>query len=467
MRRTKIICTIGPASDSPEMLEKLVRAGMNIARINFSHGEPEEKLRIIKNIVELNKTLPVPVGILLDTRGPAIRLGDFRQVVTLLDGSEVTLTSRDVMCDEKIISVSYKKLASSIKPGGLIYIADGTIELKVRKINGPDVLCEVLIGGEVNTRKNVTLPGAEIDLPAISEKDIADIEIGTKSKVDFVAQSFVRVAQDVIDMKRLLRKNNCNAFVIAKIECAQGLYNIDEILGVSDGIMVARGDLGTQIPIEKVPNIQKQLIKKCNNLGKPVIVATQMLESMIKSPKPTRAEATDVANAILDGADAIMLSGETASGKHPVRCVVTMNLIAKETEQHQKFHAIKLPREGVMVEDAIAKSVCEVAQALNAAAIITCTSSGYTARIISKYRPMKPIIAVTPSSGELSKLNLFWGVLPVLMPTPKNSDELLKNSMQIVKKLGLVKRGEQVVITASIPFGIPGKPNFMKVDVVE
>jgi len=467
MRRTKIICTIGPASESAEMIEMAEKAGMNIARLNFSHGDHTDHLNRIKRIQELNSKIDVPIGILLDTQGPEIRLGVFKEKAMLRGGSEVTLTTRDVTCNEKIISISYKKLAKSVKQGSLVYVADGTIELKVKKVSGTEILCEVVIGGEVNTRKNVNLPGAKIDLPAISKKDIGDITFGAKHKIDFVAQSFVRTPKDILGMKKFLKKINSDASVIAKIESSQSLHNIDEIIKVSDGVMVARGDLGVQIPIEKVANAQKLIIAKCNEAGKPVIVATQMLESMTKNPRPTRAEVTDVANAIMDGSDAIMLSGETAVGDYPIRSIEMMDMIARETERKMDFAGLLKTHGKIKINDAIARSVCQTAYDLHASAIITCTLSGYTARIISKYRPTTPIIAVTPSEREVRKLNLYWGVHPLLITTPTNTDELIEHSCKIVADMKLVKKGDIVVMTAGIPFGIPGKTNFMKVDVIE
>lgn len=467
MIRTKIICTIGPVSESPEMLEKLAKAGMNLARLNFSHGDHEEQGARIERIKEINKRLEVPISIVLDTQGPEIRLGIFKEKAFLKDGDEVTITTRDVFCDDKVIAVSYKKLPETVNVGDYIYIADGTIELKVKKIEGTEVLCEIVVGGDVNTKKNVSIPGAYVDLPSISEKDKKDIEFGAKNGIDFVAQSFTKTAQDVLDMKKLLKDNGSDAHVIAKIEDPQGLKNIDEIIKVADSIMVARGDLGVQIPIEQVANAQKLLIKKCACAAKPVIVATQMLESMTKSPRPTRAEVTDVANAIFDGADAIMLSGETAAGKYPIRAVEMMVKIAKQTESKLDFEGLSKCCEIIRVEDAISRSVCQTAFDLKAAAIITCTFSGHTARLISKNRPSTEVIAVTPQVKEIKKLNLCWGVHPLLIPLPSDTDDLIENAIKVVKAKNMVKKEDIVVLTAGIPFTTPGNINLMKVAVIE
>ncbi|HZX44652.1 MAG TPA: pyruvate kinase [Candidatus Nanoarchaeia archaeon] len=460
MIRTKIVCTIGPCSETVDILSKLAKAGMNIARLNFSHGNHDEHLARIKRINEANESLPIPVGIMLDTQGPEIRLGTFEKKENLVEGEEVVITPRDVVCTSKVISISYKKIGNLVKPGDYIYIADGTIELKVKGKVDSDVVCEVVIGGEVNTRKNVAVPGAIVDLPSISNKDKEDIKFGIRNGIDFVAQSFVKSEDDVYDMKKLLA--GTDILTIAKIEDPIGLKNIDEIIGAADGIMVARGDLGVQIPIQEVPSAQKMIIRKCNEAGKPVIVATQMLESMTRNPRPTRAEVTDVANAISDGADAIMLSGETAIGKYPLRAVEMMTRIAKETEgrigpDFSVFH------DSDKVEDALSKAVCHTAYNIKANAIITCTLSGHTARMISRYKPQTPIVAVTPNLKEIRKLNLWWGVHPLLIEAPSTTDDLIQNSVDIVMKKGLVKKGDIVVLTAGIPFTTPGNMNLMKI----
>ncbi len=415
----------------------------------------------------VNSRLDIPIGIILDTQGPEIRLGVFREKKFLKEGADVTITTRDIECDEKVISVSYKKLPQTVKPNDFIFISDGTIELKVKKISGTDVLCEVVMGGEVSTKKNVSIPGAYVDLPALGEKDIKDIEFGATQDIDFVAQSFTKTAQDVLDMKAILKKYGSDALVIAKIEEPLGLKNIDEIIEAADGIMVARGDLGVQIPIEQVANAQKMIIRKCDCSGKPVIVATQMLESMTKSPRPTRAEVTDVANAILDGADAIMLSGETAAGLYPIRALDMMVKIAVQTESKIDYASMNKCIGEIRIDQAISRSVCQLANELKASAIIPCTFSGHTARIISRYRPLTPIIAVTPNIKEIRKLNLSWGVVPYQIPGSDTSDQLVKDAIDIVKKKEIVKKGDIVILTAGIPFFTPGNTNLVKVETVE
>jgi pyruvate kinase len=472
-RKTKIICTIGPSSDSKENILKLQEKGMDIARLNFSHGTHEYHKKIFDHIHEINKGLETPIGMILDTKGPEIRIGKFEAPVMLEDNSDIIITTEDIEWSTKDkIQISYKNLTDVIEKGSLIYIADGTIELKVIDINGKEVTCKVSIGGEVNTRKNVNILGAIVDLPAISEEDISDIEFGIINDVDFIAQSFVKNAADVNTLRELLKKNNASHIhIIAKIESFQALNDIDNIIKVSDGIMIARGDLGVQIPIENIPNVQKMIIKKCNIAGKPVITATQMLESMTKNPKPTRAEATDVANAILDGTDAIMLSGETASGKYPLKAIETMDKISRKTEQTLKHSRIASWVEEdeeykINITDSLSKSVCNTAKDLGAAGIITCTSTGNTAKQISRHRPIIPIYAVTPNVNEYKKLVLVWGVTPILIDYPKDTDDLMKKSLDIVKDKGLLEEFDLVIITAGIPFSVSGNINTMKVELV-
>jgi len=467
MRRTKIVCTIGPSCESPDMLVKLAFAGMNIARLNFSHGDYEEHQKRVDAINNINKKISIPISIMLDTQGPEIRTGTFKDKVILQDGAEVILTTRDVICDEKVISVSYKKITETVKKGDLIFIVDGAIELVVEKVSGTDVYCKINVGGEVGTKKNVNIPGAYVDLPSISDKDREDIKWGAKNKMDFVAQSFVKSVQDVRDMKALIKECGSDAHLIAKIEAIQALDDIDEIIEEADGIMVARGDLGVQIPIEQVPRWQKSIIKKCNEAGKPVIVATQMLESMTKNPRPTRAEVTDIANAVLDGADAVMLSGETANGKYPLRAVEMMVKVVEKTEEKMEFMWLSKTLVSMKTEDALSRSVCQTAYDLNASAIITCTSSGHTARLVSKHRPQTRIIAVTPNTREIKKLNLCWGVHALRIPEPESTDSLINSAIDTALEHEYLKKGDTIVLTAGIPFHIPGNINLMKVHDVE
>ncbi|MGV8086065.1 MAG: pyruvate kinase [Candidatus Woesearchaeota archaeon] len=470
-RKTKIICTIGPSSNTEEMIEKLKEKGMDIARLNFSHGTHEDHQKIIDHINKINKKLDIPIGIMLDTKGPEIRIGKFKEPIILKDNEIVTLTTEEIeWCNEKIIQISYKDITKIVEVGSLVYIADGTVELRVEKIGDTTVECIVSIGGEIGTRKNVNIPGSIVDLPAISEQDIKDIIFGIKNKIDFIAQSFVKTPQDVLEVKKLLKENDAeNIHVISKIESFQAVELLDEIIDVSDGVMIARGDLGVQIPIENIPSLQKKIIHKCNLKGKPVITATQMLESMTKNPRPTRAEATDVANAIIDGSDAVMLSGETASGKHPLRVIEMMDKIARKTERTLK--GIKILNDAKdykpTITDSVSKSVCHTSTDLQATAIITCTSTGYTAKQISRHRPIVPIIAITPSEKEFKKLTLVWGVKPVLITHQENTDALIDESIEVLKNKGLIQEFDLVVITASIPFNIAGNINLMKVELIK
>jgi pyruvate kinase len=470
-RKTKIICTIGPSSNTKEMIEKMYEKGMNIARLNFSHGTHEDHLRIINCIHEINKKLDTPIGIMLDTKGPEIRIGKFKEPIMLKDNEKITLTTNEIeWCNEQIVQISYKNIAKIVEPGSLIYIADGTIELKVEKVTDTEIDCIVSIGGEIGTRKNVNIPGSIVDLPAISEQDVDDILFGIDHKVDFIAQSFVKTPKDVLEVKKLLKDNDAeNIHIIAKIESFQAVELLDEIIEISDGVMVARGDLGVQIPIENIPSVQKKIIHKCNMKGKPVITATQMLESMTKNPRPTRAEATDVANAIIDGSDAVMLSGETASGKHPLRAIDTMDKIARKTERTLAEIRIldDIKDYKPTITDSVSKSVCNTSKDLQATAIITCTSTGNTAKQISRHRPIVPIFAVTPNEKEFRKLTLVWGVKPILIAHQENTDALIEQSIEILKSKELLKEFDLVVITASIPFSIAGNINLMKVEMIK
>jgi pyruvate kinase len=468
-RKTKIVCTIGPSSDSKEAIEKMHEKGMDVARLNLSHGTREYHQKIITIIKEINSKLEIPIGIMLDTKGPEIRIGKFKEPIILADNEKIKVTTKDIeWCDNKIIQVSYKNLPKIVEKGSLIYIADGTVELKVESINDDEIECTVSIGGEISTRKNVNIPGAIVDLPAISEQDVKDIEMGIKNDIDFIAQSFVKTPNDIQELKTILKKHNAeHIHIISKIESFQALEALDKIIGISDGIMIARGDLGVQIPIENIPSIQKSIIHKCNLEGKPVITATQMLESMTKNPRPTRAEATDVANAILDGSDAVMLSGETASGKYPLRAIEIMDKISRKTEK--TFKSIKTfdkQNYKPTISDTISRSVCQTSEDLQVAAIITCTSTGHTARQISRHKPLTPIIAVTPNENEFRKLVLSWGVRPLLIKYPENTDELIEQSVKAVKSRGIITEFDLVVITAGIPFNVSGNINLMKIEMI-
>lgn len=472
MKKTKIVGTIGPASNSVETLKELFRQGLNVCRINFSHGDHETHLNTINNIKKAREELNLPIAIMLDTKGPEIRLGKFGvDHVDIELGDIFTFTTRDVVGDETIVNVSYDNLANDVKPGDRILVDDGLVGFEVIEIiNNTDIKCKALNYGEIKDNKGVNIPNVIVNLPALTEKDISDIKFGIENDIDFIAASFIRKASDVTNIRKILEENNGqNISIISKIENREGVDNIDEILRVTDGIMVARGDLGVEIETEIMPLVQKDLIRRCNELGKPVITATQMLDSMIRNPRPTRAEVTDVANAILDGTSAIMLSGETAAGKHPVESVETMRKIAITTENALNYKNI-LKEKSNTTEDnttnAIGRATCYTASDLNASAIITATSSGYTSRAISKFRPKAPIIAATDKVSTLRKLSLEWGVYPVLTPESINTDEVIDNSVKSAIENGYVKEGDLVIITAGVPVGVSGSTNLIKVQTI-
>ncbi len=470
MRRTKIVCTIGPASDSLETLKLIMANGMDVARLNFSHGTLAEHARRVELIRQAAAELGVVIGMMLDTKGPEIRTGPVAGgKITLVAGRMTVLTTEQIDGTAERLSVSYQGLPAEVRPGSRILLADGLVELAVVSVAGPEIRCKIINGGEIGSRKNVNLPGLQINLPAVTEKDIADIRFAVENDFDFIAGSFVRNTADVLAIRRVLEENNSKIHVIAKIENPQGVDNIDEILKAADGIMVARGDLGVEIPTEEVPLIQKTIIQKCNRAGKPVITATQMLESMINNPRPTRAEATDVANAIFDGTDAVMLSGETAAGKYPVEAVAMMNRIAVRTERALRFKEL-LGRKEISpqrtVTDAISHATCTTALDLGAAAIISSTKSGHTARMVSKYRPQARIIAVSPNPAVLRKLTVVWGVRPLLVSETGGTDEMIAEATRTALAANLIEDGDLVVITAGIPVGVPGTTNLLKVHIV-
>lgn len=470
MRRTKIVCTIGPASEDYNILRKLIEKGMNVARLNFSHGDFEEHGARIDNIKKIREEFGLPVAILLDTKGPEIRTGKFKNGgVELKEGQTFVITTRDVLGDETICSVSYKGLPQDVERGSRILIDDGLISLKVTDVKGEDIVCIVENSGPVKDHKGVNVPGVKLNLPALTQKDVDDIEFGIKKGIDIIAASFVRKAADVLAIRRLLEENKAeHILIIAKIENREGVENIDEIIKVSDGIMVARGDLGVEIPLEEIPIVQKMIIQKCNKAGKPVITATQMLDSMMRNPRPTRAEVTDVANAILDGTDAIMLSGETAQGKYPIEAFETMAKIAEKTEAYVGYRDI-IDRNidtNVSITNAISHATCTTARDIGAAAIITCTKSGYTARMVSRYRPQAPIIATTPSESVARKLSIVWGVYPLVTEEVSTTDEMIDVAIQSALTAGLIRNGDIVVISAGIPVAMTGTTNMLKVHIV-
>ena len=469
-KRTKIVCTLGPASEKEEVLTALVENGLNVARMNFSHGSHEEHKGRMDLVKKVREKLNKPVAILLDTKGPEIRTGNFDQPEVLLEeGQKFTITMKDVMGTKEMCTVSYKGLASDVVAGDTILIDDGLVGLRVDEINGDDILCTVENSGIVKNHKGVNVPGVKINLPALTDKDISDIEFGISQGIDFIAASFVRKVSDVLAIREVLERNNAtDVQIISKIENQEGVDNLDDIIAVSDGIMVARGDLGVEIPTEEIPVVQKLMISKCNEAGKPVITATQMLDSMMRNPRPTRAEVTDVANAIYDGTDAIMLSGETAAGKYPVEAVKTMATIAKRTEETLDYDRLlnKNDRSNSTVTYAISHATCTTAVDLDASAIITSTSSGHTARMVSKCRPKCPIIATTNDERVMRRLALTWGVYPVKAEVAGNTDEVIENSIESSKNAGYINNGELVVITAGVPVGISGTTNLIKVHVI-
>ena len=467
MRKTKIICTIGPASESEEMLRQLIDAGMNVARFNFSHGTHEEHKEKFKRLVRLRREMGVPVATLMDTKGPEIRLRDFEGGRVMLEkGSDFTLTTEEVMGTAERASISYKDLPKDVSEGGMILIDDGLIELRVKSVTETEIHCTVVNGGPVSNHKGVNVPGAELSMPFISEQDRSDIEFGCKMGYEYIAASFVRTADDVRDIRKILDQFGSRMKIIAKIESTQGVNNIDEILDEADGVMVARGDLGVEVPLEEVPVYQKHIIHLAETRGKIVVTATQMLDSMMHNPRPTRAEATDVANAIYDGTTAIMLSGETASGSYPVEAVETMSRIATAAENdvnYRKRFSKRYDEGETDVTTAISHSTCMVARDINARAIITVTMSGFTARQISKYKPLCPIVACSVSEPVACQMNLLFGVIPQNIPQEDNEEMLFEAAVMAAKKAGYAEKGDKVVLTAGLPLGEAGNTNMVRV----
>ena len=472
MRKTKIVCTIGPATDDEEIMRALMLSGMNVARFNFSHGDYETHLARLQQVVRMRQALDLPVATMLDTKGPEIRLGKFAggKPVEIRDGDTYTLTTRDVPCTAEIGAVSFKNLPQDVDAGVRILINDGVIELVVRQVIDTDIVCEVIHGGKLSDNKGINVPGVQLSMPYLSERDMNDLEFGAKHGFDFIAASFVRSAADVNYLRKFTRSLGwTDVRIIAKIENADGVENIDEIIEAADGIMVARGDMGVEIPFEQIPAIQKRIIRKGYIAGKQVITATQMLESMISNPRPTRAEITDVANAIYDGTSAIMLSGETAAGSFPVEAVQTMALIAETTEGNIDYkHDLTVHRTEMQdtIADAIAHATVTTAHDLNARAILTVSLKGQTARLISKYRPACPIICCTLTDRVCRQMNLSWGVTPLIIGEKDNTDALFAAAVDAAKAAGLIRTGDVVVITAGVPLGVSGTTNLMKVEKV-
>ena len=470
MRKTKIICTLGPSTDDDKVLKQLILSGMDVARFNFSHGSHEEHLGRLKRIEKLRKELGYPVATLLDTKGPEIRIGSFKEQhkITLKEGQTFILTSREVEGDETQVSISYPNLIYDVEEGTTILIDDGLVELQAVKVTDTDITCIVKNGGTISDKKGVNVPGVHLSMPYISDRDRQDILFGIQHKFDFIAASFVRNAQDISEIRKMLNKHNSQAKIIAKIENSHGIEHIDEIIEASDGIMIARGDMGVEIPYEEVPVLQKMIIKKVYNSGKPVITATQMLDSMIKNPRPTRAETTDVANAIYDGTSAIMLSGETAAGAYPVEALKTMVRIAIRAEADIDYKKrFRQQDEGKTpdITEAISRATVTTAHDLNAKMIITVTTSGKTARMISRYRPECQILGCTTDPVVCRQLNLAWGVTPLLIAVEHDTFELFDHAIQAVEKAGYLNDGELAVLTAGVPLGISGTTNIIKVQL--
>ncbi|MDO4754018.1 MAG: pyruvate kinase [Bacillota bacterium] len=472
LRKTKIVCTIGPACESYEMFTALVKAGLNVARLNFSHGSHAEHLVRVNTIKKVREELDAPVAILLDTKGPEIRTGTFDAPSYMLErGQKFTLTSEEVVGNAHISKVSYAGLPKDVKSGDRILIDDGLIELVVDSVEGNHIHTTVQNGGEIKNNKGINVPGVKINLPAITERDESDLLFAVEHELDFIAASFIRKAEDVLEIRKILEKHGGgNIKIISKIENQEGVDNLEEILRVSDGLMVARGDLGVEISTEIMPIVQKQIIEKCNMEGKPVITATQMLDSMMRNPRPTRAETTDVANAIFDGTDAVMLSGETAVGHYPVEAVTFMSKIAMATEEVLKYDDILDSRIKSVVEqgvtEAVSHATARAALDLNAGAILTATSSGFTARKVSKLRPKSAIIACTTTESVRRWINLLWGVYPMVIEDADSTDKIFDIAVESSKEKGLIADGDIVVISAGVPVGISGATNLMKVQLV-
>jgi len=468
MLKTKIICTLGPSTEDKDIIKQMINAGMNIARINLSHGDHEEHRKRINALREACDELNANVALLMDTKGPEIRLGTFYGGKVVLEkGQEFVLTSTPMIGNNREVFINFDNIADAVKPGEKILLSDGLIGLCVKDIQSNRVICTVLNGGELKDRQGVNIPNKTLPLPSLTQKDLEDILFSIEMDADFIAASFVRKADDVMEIRRVINENGgSDIHIIAKIENQEGLKNIDEIINVADGIMIARGDLGVEIPVEEVPIVQKQIIAKCNAAGKPVITATQMLDSMIRNPRPTRAEATDVANAIFDGTDAIMLSGETAAGKYPVEAVTMMASIAKQADEavyndvSQKQLTVK------SITEAISHATCSIASELGAKAIITSTKSGYTARAVAKFRPKAPIIAVTFNEKVVKTLQLIRGVIPLKVKQTFSTDDMFHEAIKGVLSSGMVKSGDLVVITAGVPINVSGTTNLIRVHVV-
>ena len=467
MRKTKIICTLGPSTDKGDVLRELIANGMNVARFNFSHGSYEEHKGRLDMLKAIRTELGKPVAALLDTKGPEIRLKEFKNGVEMLEaGQTFTLTTREVEGTKEICSVTYKDLPHDVHEGGTIMLDDGLIMLRIEKVTDTDITCTVLNSGKIKTKKGVNVPGVHLSMPYLSQKDREDIIFGIQNGFDFIAASFVRTAQDVYDIRNLLNEYDSNIRIIAKIENREGVNNIDSILSAADAVMVARGDLGVEIDFTELPGIQKSVIDRSFSFGKPIVTATQMLDSMMVNPRPTRAEISDVANAIYDGTSAIMLSGETAAGAYPVEALKTMSAIAERTENEEHYRAQRHAEIQISVSDATAHAACLTAKDVNAAAIVTVSESGNTARLLSKYRPSQPIIACVMDEQVQRQLSISWGITPLMMDLATSTDELIEKSTTLAKEHGYLHDGELAVVTAGVPVGVSGTTNMIKIHMI-
>ena len=470
MRKTKIICTLGPSTDKDGVLRELVANGMNVARFNFSHGSHEEHKGRLDNLKAIRAELGKPVAALLDTKGPEIRLKEFKNGVEMLEaGQTFTLTPREVEGTKEICSITYKDLPQDVHEGGTIMLDDGLIKLRITNVTDTDITCEVLNSGKIKNKKGVNVPGVHLSMPYLSQRDRDDIIFGVQQGFDFIAASFVRTAQDVYDIRNLLNEYDSNIRIIAKIENREGVNNIDSILAAADAVMVARGDLGVEIDFTELPGIQKSGIDRSFSFGKPIVTATQMLDSMMVNPRPTRAEISDVANAIYDGTSAIMLSGETAAGAYPVEALKTMSAIAERTENEVHYRDNRLVDAGngqISVSDATAHAACLTAKDVNASAIVTVSESGNTARLLSKYRPAQPIIACVMNEQVQRQLAISWGITPLMMALAHSTDELIEMSTSLAKENGYLHDGELAVVTAGVPVGVSGTTNMIKIHMI-
>ncbi len=468
MRRTKIVCTIGPATRSPETLRQLIESGMNVARLNFSHGKHEQHAEVITHVRRLSQEMGVPVALLQDLSGPKVRVGDIAgDGVLLKPGAEITLTLAEAPGDEHRINLPVPEIFEAVRAGTHLMLDDGLIELRIKSKREDALVCEVVVGGLLTSHKGVNVPGISLPIAAVTDKDLEDLRFGIAQKVDYVAASFVRSASDVAVLRGVCEAARAKIPIIAKIEKHEAIYNIDSIMEAVDGIMVARGDLGVEMPIDEVPIIQKMLIHKANRAGKPVITATQMLDSMIRNPRPTRAEVTDVANAIFDGTDAVMLSGETAVGAYPFEAVRMMAKVAVHTESSLDYGKILDEKmrfdTGQSITGAIGQATCDIAHDLDCRAILAASATGRTARVISRYRPRAPILCATNRLETYHRMALIWGVQPMMVEIAGDSDSLMQATIDAAEKSGLVKEDDVVVLTGGVPVGRPGSTNFLKI----